>query len=63
MPPRRPRAPEFAEHVLSGAITQELPNAELIYTSGVAPSHPLKGYFGAGLDNAGLTSASVVAAN
>lgn len=38
-------------------------NAELVYTSDVTPSYPLKGYFGAGLDNAGLTSATFVGAN
>jgi hypothetical protein len=48
---------------IEGGVVKFYKNAELIYTSDLAPSYPLKGYFSAGLDNAGLTSASFVGAN
>lgn len=48
---------------VEGGVVKFYKNAELVYTSDVAPSYPLKGYFSAGLDGAGLTSAAFVGAN
>jgi hypothetical protein len=48
---------------IEAGVVKFYKNAELVYTSDVAPTYPLKGYFSAGLDGAGLTSASFTGAN
>lgn len=46
--------------VVDAGVVKFYKNAELIYTSDVAPAFPLKGYFGSMFDGVGLTSASFV---
>lgn len=48
---------------VEGGVVKFYKNAELVYTSDVAPSFPLKGYFASGFDGVGLTGASFVGAN
>jgi hypothetical protein len=48
---------------IEAGVVKFYKNADLIYTSDVAPVYPLKGYFGSSMYNVGLTSASFTGAN
>lgn len=43
---------------VEGGVVKFYKNAELIYTSDVAPSYPLKAYWSSGVDGVGLSSAT-----